>query len=91
MAGCIANGLRDRFEGILPDEAGRGVESPAQSVRGPKKLDVNFSTTQLGLGFGISLKSVHFREKAKRGRCLRPALVVLWRLGQIPPAAQRAT
>jgi hypothetical protein len=67
MACCIANGLRGRFQGVLPDEAGRGVESPAQSVRGPKKLDVNYSTPQLGLGFGISLKAVHFREKEKRG------------------------
>ena len=67
MAICIANGLRDRFPGVLPDEDGRGVESPAQSVRGPKKLDVNYSTPQLGLGFGISLKSVHFKEKALRG------------------------
>jgi hypothetical protein len=67
MAICIANGLRDRFPGVLPDETGRGVESPAQSVRGPKKLDVNYSTPQLGLGIGISLKSVHFREKSVRG------------------------
>jgi hypothetical protein len=67
MAICIANGLREQFPGVLPDEHGKGVESPAQSVRGPKKLDVNYSTPQLGLGFGISLKSVHFREKEKRG------------------------
>jgi len=67
MAICVANGLRDRFPGVLPDEAGRGVESPAQSVRGPKKLDINYSTPQLGLGFGVSLKAVHFREKEKRG------------------------
>lgn len=67
MAVCIANGLRERFPGILPDAQGRGIESPAQSVRGPKKLDVNYSTPQLGLGFGISLKSVHFREKPIRG------------------------
>jgi hypothetical protein len=67
MAICVANGLREGFSGVLPDEDGRGVESPAQSVRGPKKLDVNYSTPQLGLGFGISLKSVHFREKEKRG------------------------
>lgn len=67
MAICIANGLRDQFPGVLPDEDGRGVESAAQSVRGPKKLDVNYSTPQLGLCFGISLKSVHFKEKEKRG------------------------
>jgi hypothetical protein len=62
MARCVANGLRDRFPGILPDEEGHGTESPARSVRGPKKLDVNYSTVQLDLGFGISLKSVHFRD-----------------------------
>ena len=67
MATCIANGLRERFPEVLPDEAGKGVESPAQSVRGPKKLDVNYSTPQLGLGFGISLKAVHFRERPIRG------------------------
>ncbi len=67
MAVCIANGLRDRFQGVLPDSEGRGVESPAQAVRGPKKLDINYSTPQLGLGFGISLKAVHFKEKATRG------------------------
>ncbi len=67
MAICIADGLRDRFPGVLPDADGRGLESPAQSVRGPKKLDVNYSTPQMGLGFGISLKAVHFREKEKRG------------------------
>ncbi|HLG55096.1 MAG TPA: hypothetical protein VI485_07170 [Vicinamibacterales bacterium] len=67
MAICIANGLREQFPGVLPDEDGKGVESPAQSVRGPKKLDVNYSTPQLGLGFGISLKAVHFSEKEKRG------------------------
>jgi hypothetical protein len=65
MAICIANGMREQFPAILPDKDGRGVESPAQSVRGPKKLDVNYSTPQLGLGFGISLKSVHFKEKEK--------------------------
>lgn len=67
MATCVANGLRPRFAGILPDETGKGTESPAQSVRGPKKLDVNYSTPQLGLGFGVSLKAVHFPDSEKRG------------------------
>src|SRR5262245_35407703 len=62
MATCIANGLRRDFHGILPDEEGRGAESPARAVRGPKKLDVNYSTPQLGLALGLSLKSVHIRE-----------------------------
>ena len=34
----------------------------AGSVFGKKQLDVNFSTPQLGLALGISLKSVHIRE-----------------------------
>ena len=67
MAVCVANGLRDSFPEVLPGEDGKGLESPAQSVRGPKKLDVNFSTPQLGLGFGISLKAVHFKEREKFG------------------------
>ena len=67
MAICVANGLRRRFPGVLPGKDGKGVESPAQSLRGPKKLDVNYSTPQLGLGFGISLKAVHFHEKRIRG------------------------
>src|SRR4029079_19349631 len=36
----------------------------AASVRGHKQLDVNFSTPQLGLALGSSLKSVHLREAA---------------------------
>jgi hypothetical protein len=34
----------------------------AGSVRGKKQLDINFSTPQLGLALGISLKSVHVRD-----------------------------
>jgi hypothetical protein len=65
MAQCIANRLRPDFPGILPNEHGEGTESPATGVRGPKKLDVNYSTPQLGLALGISLKSVHFRDKGE--------------------------
>lgn len=67
IALCIANRLRDVFPEVLPGADGRGLESPAQSVRGPKKLDVNYSTPQLGLGFGVSLKAVHFKEREKFG------------------------
>lgn len=66
MATGVANGLRPAFSGILPDATGKGTESPAQSVRGPKKLDVNYSTPQLGLGVGVSLKAVHFPDSGKR-------------------------
>jgi hypothetical protein len=66
MARLIASGLRSIpgrvFHGVLPDEFGRGVEAPARAVRGPKRLDVNYSTPQLGLALGISLKAVHIRE-----------------------------
>jgi len=59
----VANALRPHFPGIKPDPSGKGVESPSRAVRGLKKLDVNYSTPQAGLGLGISLKSVHSRDK----------------------------
>lgn len=68
MAIFVANGLRKHFPGIKPDEHGKGVESPAQAVRGLKKLDVNFGTPQAGLGLGVSLKSVHVRDKKMTSR-----------------------
>lgn len=68
MATFVANGLRPHFPDIKPDRDGQGVESPAQAVRGLKKLDVNFGTTQAGLGLGISLKSVHIRDKKPTSR-----------------------
>jgi len=33
-------------------------------VRGPKRVDLNYSTPEIGLGLAISLKSVHYGEKA---------------------------
>lgn len=68
MARLVANALRPAFPGIKPDASGVGVESPAQAVRGLKKLDVNFSTPQAGLGLGVSLKSVHVRDKKPKQR-----------------------
>jgi hypothetical protein len=65
MAICIANGVRDAFselKDVQPYADGTGMESSALAVRGVKKLDVNFSDPMLGLGLGISLKSVHFRD-----------------------------
>lgn len=49
----------------------------APSSRGPKQLDVNFSTPRLGLALGMSLKSVHLRElvstktKAADGKAIK--------------------
>jgi hypothetical protein len=66
MAVLIAKQLRDdygkRFEEVKPDAEGGGVESPSQALHGLKKLDVNYSTPQAGLGIGVSLKSVHVRD-----------------------------
>lgn len=59
MAQLLARDLSDKFPGIeaTPKRA-------AAAARGSKQLDVNFSTPQLGLALGISLKSVHIREAA---------------------------
>jgi hypothetical protein len=53
----IADALRPEFREI------KSGENPSISVRGPKRLDVNFSTSELGLGFALSLKSVHRGEE----------------------------
>src|SRR5262249_44632631 len=80
LATWVANGLRPRFKGILPTRDGKQQESRARSAKGVKKLDVNFSTIQLGLRLGVSIK-LGFPEQVSRqlgrqlskGRCaLRP-------------------
>lgn len=60
---ALAEDLSPRFPGIEATTS-RG----AASVRGAKQLDVNFSTPQLGLALGMSLKSVHIREAKGAGR-----------------------
>jgi hypothetical protein len=62
LAPRIANALRSRFVGIFPDERGRRQESRARSAKGFKKLDVNYSTPELGLGLGVSIKTINFRD-----------------------------
>ena len=63
LAQVFANALRAHgFEGVLPDQHGRGLESRALTSQGFKKLDVNYSTTELGLGLGISIKSISFPD-----------------------------
>ncbi len=62
MARRIAADLQDRLRGIEST-----TKRSAGAVRGLKQLDVNFSTTGLGLALGISLKSVHL-EDVKTGR-----------------------
>lgn len=66
IATLLANLLRQDFDGILPDESGHGQESRARTARGPKKLDVNCSTPELGLGLGISVKTINYRDRGTR-------------------------
>ncbi len=64
LAQKIADGLRPRFRGILPDEHGAKHESKSGSASGLKKLDVNYSNPQIGLGLGVSIKTLNFRDEA---------------------------
>ena len=67
LAQRFADALRGSFEGILPEPDGSGQESRARTGKGLKKLDVNYSTVQLGLGLGVSIKTINFRDaKTKR-------------------------
>lgn len=67
LANRFAGALRPTFPGILPDAAGRQHESRARTSKGFKKLDVNYSTLELGLGLGVSIKTINFRDaKTKR-------------------------
>jgi hypothetical protein len=59
LAVLFANHLRSTFVGILPHADGTGQESRARTAKGFKKLDVNYSTPELGLGLGVSLKHIH--------------------------------
>ncbi|MCG6206455.1 hypothetical protein LPW26_17545 [Rhodopseudomonas sp. HC1] len=63
LAQKIAEGLRPRFRGILPDETGAKHESRSASASGMKKLDVNYSNAQIGLGLGVSVKTLNFRDE----------------------------
>ena len=59
----LADDLFERLENIAAT-----TKRSAQSVRAKKQLDVNFSTPQLGLALGISLKSVHVGDVQGKGR-----------------------
>lgn len=61
MAQLIAEDLSSQLHGIEAT-----TKRSAGSVTGKKQLDINFSTPQIGLALGISLKSVHIREKGGR-------------------------
>jgi hypothetical protein len=62
MGEHLARDLDERLPGITATP-----QRTAKSAGGkPKQLDVNYSTTATGLALGISLKSVHIREKGGR-------------------------
>jgi hypothetical protein len=63
IATMVANALRKDFPGITPDAQGRRQEAPARTSKGLKKLDVNYSTSELGLGLGVSIKTINFPDK----------------------------
>jgi hypothetical protein len=62
LATLIANALRPDFPGLTPDADGARQESPARTSKGFKKLDVNYSTTELGLALGVSVKTVNAKD-----------------------------
>jgi hypothetical protein len=66
LAQCFADALRPHFPGIVPDEEGRGQESRARTAKGFKRLDVNYSTPELGLGPGVSIKTLNYRDARSR-------------------------
>jgi hypothetical protein len=67
LAQKIADALRPKFKGILPDEGGARHESRSGSASGLKKIDVNYSNPQIGLGLAVSIKTVNFKDE-KTGR-----------------------
>lgn len=63
LALLVADRLRPDFPGVLPTQDGKGTESRARVARGYKKLDVNYSTLQTGLGLGVSIKTINYRDQ----------------------------
>jgi hypothetical protein len=55
---AIADALRADFPEI------KSGENPSRSVFGPKRVDVNYNTPEMGLGLALSFKSVHWGERA---------------------------
>jgi len=67
LSTVLANGLRPWFEGITPDPDGTRQEQPARTSKGVKKLDVNYSKPEIGLGLGVSIKTLNYRDpRSKR-------------------------
>ena len=84
LAQKVADGLRPRFRGILPDEHGAKHKSWSGSASGLKKLDVNYSTTQIALGLGVSIKTLNFRDEGTK----RFTKNIKWLDGELRAEAQ---
>lgn len=67
LAQVLAASLRSlaQFKAVLPSEDGSGQESRVRSSRGIKKLDVNVSSPEMGLGLGVSIKTINYRDPSK--------------------------
>jgi hypothetical protein len=63
LAQKVSDALRPSFRGILPDESGGKHESRSGSASGLKKLDVNYSNPQIGLGLAVSIKTLNFKDE----------------------------
>lgn len=57
-----ANALRSDFPEIFPTADGKGHESRTAGAGGLKKIDVNYSTREHGLGLAISIKTINFKD-----------------------------
>lgn len=66
LAVKVAKGLRPDFAGILPTDEGKFQESKARAARGPKKLDVNYSKSEIGLGLGVSIRTINFKDPKQK-------------------------
>jgi hypothetical protein len=58
--------LRHAFPGITPSADGNRHEAPARTAKGFKKLDVGYATPELGLGLGVSIKTLNYRDRKTR-------------------------
>ncbi len=65
LAQFFADALRPDFRGIKPDAAGQGHESRAKGEQTRAKIDVNYSTPELGLGLGVSVKTINAKDSGR--------------------------
>src|SRR5207237_4749262 len=66
LAVLAASRLRKTFPAITPLANGTRQESKARTGKGVKKLDVNYSTPELGLALGVSIKTLNFRDAGSK-------------------------